>query len=132
MTFTRRSPMSDYQDIYDWKSKPNFAFAEQFSEHYSLFGENEYGKTGHSKIFTFLRHFLIILKRFFSGLQYYTTSQTLMARRAVYLRFNIVKRCILFYFSLLELLCSEIPQWRIKDHRDGDRGRGGGGGQMAR
>ena len=26
-------------------------------------GENEYGKTGHSKIFTFLRHFLIILKR---------------------------------------------------------------------
>ena len=28
-------------------------------------GENEYGKTGHSKIFTFLTHFLIILKRNF-------------------------------------------------------------------
>ena len=28
-------------------------------------GGNEYGKTGHSKIFTFLRHFLIILKRDF-------------------------------------------------------------------
>ena len=28
-------------------------------------GENEYDKTGHSKIFTFLRHFLIILKRDF-------------------------------------------------------------------
>ena len=25
-------------------------------------GENKYGKTGHSKIFTFLRHFLIMLK----------------------------------------------------------------------
>ena len=26
-------------------------------------GENEYGKTGRSKVFTFLRHFMIILKR---------------------------------------------------------------------
>ena len=26
-------------------------------------GKDEYGKSGHSKIFTFLRHFLIILKR---------------------------------------------------------------------
>ena len=27
--------------------------------------ENDYGKTGHSNIFTFLRHFLIVLKRDF-------------------------------------------------------------------
>ena len=57
-------------------------------------GENEYGKTGHSKIFTFVSHFLIILKRiFFLGLQYYTILQTLITRRAEHLRFNIVKRC---------------------------------------
>ena len=53
--------LSDYQDIYDWKSKPNFAFFLTVFITLQYIGENEYGKTGHSKIFI-LRHFLIILK----------------------------------------------------------------------
>ena len=56
--------LSDYQDIYDWKSKSNFEKLTVFITLQSIWG-NEYCKTGHSKIFTFLRHFLIILKRNF-------------------------------------------------------------------
>ena len=46
--------LSNYQDIYDWKSK--------FHTLQSI-GENGYGKTGHSKIFIFfVRHFMIIFE----------------------------------------------------------------------
>ena len=58
-------------------------------------GENEYGKTGHSKIFYFFEALLDHFEaQFFLGLQYYIISQTLITRRAVYLRFNIVKRSL--------------------------------------
>ena len=52
--------LSDYQDIYDWKLK--FHFLMGFITLQSI-GKNEYGKTGHSKIVTFLRHFLIIFNQ---------------------------------------------------------------------
>ena len=55
-------------------------------------GGNEYGKTGHSKLFTFMRHFLSFWSAIsLLGPQYYTTSQTLITRSAVHLRVNIVK-----------------------------------------
>ena len=54
--------MFDYQDIYEWNSKcQKTVFPMVFITLQSI-GENEYGKTGHSKILTFLKHFMIILK----------------------------------------------------------------------
>ena len=44
-----------------------------------------------SRFFFFLRHFLITLKCIFLGFQYNTIPQTLITRRTVHLRFNIVK-----------------------------------------
>ena len=49
--------LSDYQDIYDWKPKPNFAFiCQTVFITLQFIGEKEYGKTGYSNIFNFLRH----------------------------------------------------------------------------
>ena len=40
-------------------------FPNGFPNTLQSIGENEYGKTGHSKIFSFWRHFLIVFKRNF-------------------------------------------------------------------
>ena len=48
-------------------------------------GGNEYGKSGHLSIFTLLKHLLMLLKyNFFSGLHFYTLSETLIACRAIF------------------------------------------------
>ena len=62
--FTCRSPvwLSRYLWL-EFKSLKNI-FPMVFLTLQSI-GGNEYGKTGHSKMFTFLRHFMIILKHFF-------------------------------------------------------------------
>ena len=72
----------------------NFVFLTVYRTLQSI-GENEYGKTGHSNNFYFFEalhdHFEA---QFCLGLQYYTTLQTLITRRAVHVRFNIVKQCL--------------------------------------
>ena len=57
--------LSDYQNIYDWNSKLQKTFYPNSFYNTTVIRENEYGKTGHSKIFTFLRYF--ILERNFVG-----------------------------------------------------------------
>ena len=62
-------------------------------------GENEYGKSGPLSIFTLLKHLIMLLKyQFFSGRHFYTLPKTLIACRAMQLRFlkseNIVKQCL--------------------------------------
>ena len=80
MTFTS---LSDYQDIF----RNSIAVFPTFFITLQSIEEDEYGKTSHSKIFTFCRHFMIILKRNFLGLQYYIISQTLIRLCAMHLRF---------------------------------------------
>ena len=49
-------------------------------------GENEYGESGHLSIFTLLEHLMMLLKyNFFSGLNFYTLSKTLIACRVMQL-----------------------------------------------
>ena len=50
-------------------------------------GEKEYGKSGHLSIFTLLKHLMMFLKYYFSGLHFFTLSKTLIACRAMQLRF---------------------------------------------
>ena len=62
-------------------------------------GGNEYGESGHLSIFTLLKNLMMLLKYNFSGLHFYTLSKTLIACRAMQLRFfflsgNIVKQCL--------------------------------------
>ena len=59
----------------------------------AVYGENEYGKSGHLSIFTHLNHLMMILKYNFSGLHFYTLLQTLIACRATQLRFLKVEHC---------------------------------------
>ena len=54
-------------------------------------GENEYGESGHLSIFTLLKHLMMLLKYNFSGLHFYTLPKTLIACRAMQLRFFKVK-----------------------------------------
>ena len=61
-------------------------------------GRNEYGKTGHSRIFYCFEALLDRFEaQFMKGFNI-TPSQTLITRRAVHLRFYIVKRCLYFIF----------------------------------
>ena len=51
-------------------------------------GENEYGISGHLHIFALLKHLIIAFKVFFfSGLHFYTLSQTLVACSVLQFRF---------------------------------------------
>ena len=55
-------------------------------------GKNEYGESGHLSILTLLKHLMMLLKyNFFSGLNFYTLPKTLIACRAMQLRFFKVK-----------------------------------------
>ena len=56
-------------------------------QHSSLWGENEYGKSGHLAMFTLLKHLMVLLKYSFSGLHFYTLSKTLIACRDMQHRF---------------------------------------------
>ena len=70
MTFTSRSPV--WLSKYLWLELQILKTVCQtvFITLQSIV-ETEYGKTSHSKIFTFLRHFMIILKRnFFKGVNF--------------------------------------------------------------
>ena len=49
--------------------------------------ENEYGKSSHLSIFTFLKHLMMLLKWVFSGLHFDTLSKRLRACGAIQLRF---------------------------------------------
>ena len=49
--------------------------------------KNEYGESGHLSIFTLLKHLVMLLKYFFSGLHFYTLPKTLIACRDMQLRF---------------------------------------------
>ena len=55
-------------------------------------GENEYGESGHLSTFILLKHLMMLLKyNFLSGLHFYTLPKTLIACRAMQLRFCKVK-----------------------------------------
>ena len=77
---------SHYQKIYDWISPLNkrsgWPFILTLTE---VYGENEYGESGQLFIFSLLKH------NFFSGLHFYTLPKTLIACRAMQLRFLKVK-----------------------------------------
>ena len=50
-------------------------------------GGNECGKSGHLSIFTSLKHLMMLLKCYFFRTSFYTLSKTLIACRAMQLRF---------------------------------------------
>ena len=80
--------------VNQWISKFHFLFLLTVLITLQSIGEDEYGKTGHSKIFTFWGTSWSFWRAIFLGLQYYTISQTLITCRAMHLRFNIVERCL--------------------------------------
>ena len=83
---------SRYQEIYDWISPFNKRSGLLFILTQQSMEENYYGKSGHLSIFTLLTHLMMLLKCFFSsGLHFYTLSKTLIACRAMQLRFFKVK-----------------------------------------
>ena len=53
-------------------------------------GRNEFGVSGHLSVFTFLKHFMMLLKcNFFSVLHFYTLSKTLMATYVALIFFKV-------------------------------------------
>ena len=84
-------------------------------------GQNEYGESGHLSIF-FLKHLMMLLKYKFFRASFYTLPKTLIACRAVQLRFFLMKTLLnnAFNHSL----------WWIKDFFL--LGGGGGGGARCR
>ena len=54
---------------------------------------DECGKSGHLSIFTSVKHLMVLLKCKFLGLHVYTLSKTLVACRAMQLRFLKWKHC---------------------------------------
>ena len=51
---------SHYQEIYDWISPLNKCAGSALNT--VVYGENEYGESGHSSIFTLLKHLMMLLK----------------------------------------------------------------------
>ena len=80
---------SHYQEIYDWLSFNKQSGLSFILTHQSM-GDNEYGQSGHLSIFILLKHFhlMMLLKCIFSGLNFSTLSKTLIACRAMQLRFS--------------------------------------------
>ena len=79
--------LSDYQDIYDWNSK----FQKPFSITHSLLGNMSTVKAITQRFLLFE----VLLDHFEAQLfKANTISQTLTRRKAMHLRFNIVKRCL--------------------------------------
>ena len=73
-----------------------------------VYGGNECGESGHLSIFTLLKHLMMILKYNFSGLHFYTLLKTLIACKAMHLRFCKVKTLLNNAFSfILEALKNE-------------------------
>ena len=71
-----------------------------------VYGGNENGKSGHLSIFATLEHLMVLLKCNFSGLRFYTLLKTLIACRAMQLRF--IKVETLFKNAFKDLSCMAL------------------------
>ena len=89
-----------YQDIYNWMSPFNKPSCSWFILTLQAIGGNECGISGHLHIFTSLKHLIMLLKCSFSGLHFYTLSQTLIACRAMQLRFLKVETLLNNTFNI--------------------------------
>ena len=77
-----------------------------FLLHYSLVGKMSMVKAVTQRFCFLFRHYMIILKHNFLGLQYYIISQTLITRRAMHLRF--VKLETLFNNAFKETVLCKV------------------------
>ena len=77
-------------------------------------GGNEYGESGHLSIFTLLKHLMMLFEvAIFSGLHFYTLPKSLIACRAMQLRFFKVKTLLnnAFNHSLTKKKNTNKHQW---------------------
>ena len=70
--------MTEYHDLINGQAT--------FYSNTAVYGGNEYGNSGHLSNFTLLKHLMMLLKYNFSGLHFYTLSNTLITCRAMQLR----------------------------------------------
>ena len=113
-----------YQDIYDWISPLNKSSGLPFILTQQSVGRSEQNKSGHSSIFTALKHLVVLLRCNFSGLRFYTLSKTLIACKDMQLRFLkwkhyqtmplkyvILRRCLKPQISFTKAIKSRGLTW---------------------